>query len=320
VRLRRFGSTCLCGAAQVGSPLPLEIDVSDASSSSSSSSLHGPTQLLNQSVWLLFANVHSDPSLLREYAALHAFSRAGSGLALSAPYMARVRNQHGDLLGVFTMVAKWTAAAASRQLALQSLSGHNSSSVVAKVLRSPSPSSAAREFRLAANDLVCLLNETTAYKDVEAPASSDGLARVFKVGHDGHVEQLPAADLERVPCYQQPGSLYDPRVSLSLFTVQDFMVVDGVQPCPFTQHLQALFAALHSALRTTQPAAWRRQLESVFNVDSFLLFLATNTLLGNWDSYGYVRLCVCVCVCVGVCVWGCTLVDVCVCVCVCVCV
>lgn len=48
----------------------------------------------------------------------------------------------------------------------------------------------------------------------------------------------------------------------------------------------ALYDALHSELRTTDPAAWRSDLEAVFDVDTFLHWLAVNATLQNWDTYG----------------------------------
>lgn len=50
--------------------------------------------------------------------------------------------------------------------------------------------------------------------------------------------------------------------------------------------VSALYAALHADTRTTDPAAWRAQLEAVFNVDDFLTWLALRSVLGHWDSYG----------------------------------
>lgn len=50
--------------------------------------------------------------------------------------------------------------------------------------------------------------------------------------------------------------------------------------------IQALFDALHDETRTTDPEAWRTQLESVFDVDNFIHWLAVNTVIQNWDSYG----------------------------------
>ena len=50
--------------------------------------------------------------------------------------------------------------------------------------------------------------------------------------------------------------------------------------------LQALLEALHSTLRLTDAQAWRTQLESVFDVDNFLQWLAVNSVMQNWDTYG----------------------------------
>lgn len=50
--------------------------------------------------------------------------------------------------------------------------------------------------------------------------------------------------------------------------------------------IQNLFAALHSDNRTTDAATWRAGLESVFDTDEFLKYLAVNTVIQNWDTYG----------------------------------
>lgn len=50
--------------------------------------------------------------------------------------------------------------------------------------------------------------------------------------------------------------------------------------------VSALYAALHADTRTTDPATWRAQLETVFNVDDFLTWLALRSVLQHWDSYG----------------------------------
>ncbi len=47
-----------------------------------------------------------------------------------------------------------------------------------------------------------------------------------------------------------------------------------------------LFEVLHSDLRTSNPPLWREDLESVFDVDGFLLWLAVNVIVENWDTYG----------------------------------
>lgn len=48
--------------------------------------------------------------------------------------------------------------------------------------------------------------------------------------------------------------------------------------------IQALFSALHAP--RDDKKSWRSGLEKVFDVDGFLNFLALNTLMQNWDSYG----------------------------------
>ncbi|MDY0020270.1 MAG: CotH kinase family protein [Anaerolineae bacterium] len=50
--------------------------------------------------------------------------------------------------------------------------------------------------------------------------------------------------------------------------------------------VEALFEALHAEVRTTDPEAWRSGLEAVFDVDGFLNWLAVNTVVQNWDTYG----------------------------------
>jgi spore coat protein CotH len=48
----------------------------------------------------------------------------------------------------------------------------------------------------------------------------------------------------------------------------------------------ALYEILHSDRRLTDPADWRQALEMVFDVETFLNWLAVNTLIQNWDTYG----------------------------------
>lgn len=50
--------------------------------------------------------------------------------------------------------------------------------------------------------------------------------------------------------------------------------------------ISSLYSVLHSDTRISDPALWRSDLESVLDVDEFLTWLATNTLIKNWDTYG----------------------------------
>lgn len=55
---------------------------------------------------------------------------------------------------------------------------------------------------------------------------------------------------------------------------------------PDWSDIETLYTVLHSEQRTTDPAAWRAELESVFDVDTFLEWLAVSALVGHWDTYG----------------------------------
>lgn len=50
--------------------------------------------------------------------------------------------------------------------------------------------------------------------------------------------------------------------------------------------IQSLFAALHDDTRLTDPETWRTRLESIFDTETFLNYLAVNTVIQNWDTYG----------------------------------
>ena len=50
--------------------------------------------------------------------------------------------------------------------------------------------------------------------------------------------------------------------------------------------IEALYTVLHDATRERDPAAWRAALESIFNVDAFLEWLALSAVIGHWDTYG----------------------------------
>ena len=50
--------------------------------------------------------------------------------------------------------------------------------------------------------------------------------------------------------------------------------------------IEALYTALHADTRTTDPEQWRADLEVVFDVDTFLNWLAVSAVAQNWDTYG----------------------------------
>ncbi|WP_323787989.1 CotH kinase family protein [Psychroserpens sp.] len=50
--------------------------------------------------------------------------------------------------------------------------------------------------------------------------------------------------------------------------------------------VSSLLSILHDDSRTTDAVTWRTNLESVFDTDIFLKYLAANTVIQNWDTYG----------------------------------
>lgn len=50
--------------------------------------------------------------------------------------------------------------------------------------------------------------------------------------------------------------------------------------------IEELYNVLHSDARTSDPAAWRAELEAVFDVDTFLKWLALSAAIQHWDTYG----------------------------------
>ncbi|WP_430931881.1 CotH kinase family protein [Saccharicrinis sp. 156] len=50
--------------------------------------------------------------------------------------------------------------------------------------------------------------------------------------------------------------------------------------------VRALYDVINSATRTSDVETWKTNLESVLDVDNFLKWLAANTVIQNWDTYG----------------------------------
>ncbi len=50
--------------------------------------------------------------------------------------------------------------------------------------------------------------------------------------------------------------------------------------------IQTLLNALHDPIRESHPVGWRNQLEGILDTDTFIKWLACNTTVQNWDTYG----------------------------------
>jgi spore coat protein H len=86
------------------------------------------------------------------------------------------------------------------------------------------------------------------------------------------------------------GNLYEPDGDAASFTAGSFNKADfgkeNNEDAADWSDIEGLFAALHDATRTSNPAAWRSKLDAVLDTDTFLKYLAVNTVIQNWDTYG----------------------------------
>jgi spore coat protein H len=79
------------------------------------------------------------------------------------------------------------------------------------------------------------------------------------------------------------GNLYKPTSTWASFNEDDFDKQTNKNAADWSD-VQAAIAALHAD--RSDAAAWRAGLEAVFNVEGFLRWLAVNTVIVNWDTYG----------------------------------
>jgi len=89
---------------------------------------------------------------------------------------------------------------------------------------------------------------------------------------------------------QDDGNLYQPDGTGASFIngtfSQSVFVKETNEEEADWSDITSLFAALHSGSRTSDPATWRAGLDAVFDTDVFLKYLAVNTVIQNWDTYG----------------------------------
>jgi len=86
------------------------------------------------------------------------------------------------------------------------------------------------------------------------------------------------------------GNLYKPEDGSANFVENSFSSDDFEKKTNEDEEdwsdIQSLFTALHSDTRTADSETWRTNLEAIFDVDSFLKYLAVNGVIQNWDTYG----------------------------------
>ncbi|MFY0627715.1 MAG: CotH kinase family protein [Reichenbachiella sp.] len=86
------------------------------------------------------------------------------------------------------------------------------------------------------------------------------------------------------------GNLYKPdgdaaSFALGTFDEDEFVKKNNEDEADYSD-VESLYAILHDESRTTDPLTWRTNLETVFDTEVFLKYLAVNTVIQNWDTYG----------------------------------
>lgn len=84
---------------------------------------------------------------------------------------------------------------------------------------------------------------------------------------------------------EKSGNLYKPESTFQNFSQAQFEKKTN-EETPDWSDVQATITALNASTRTSNPALWRENLEKVFNADQFVKWLAVNTTLVSWDTYG----------------------------------
>lgn len=84
---------------------------------------------------------------------------------------------------------------------------------------------------------------------------------------------------------EDKGNIYKPESYFSSFVQSDFEKKNNETLADYTD-VKALITSLNSGLRTTNPEQWRSELEATLNVNHFLKWLAVNSTMTNWDTYG----------------------------------
>jgi len=86
------------------------------------------------------------------------------------------------------------------------------------------------------------------------------------------------------------GNLYKPDGDAASFAMgsydeDEYVKKNNEDEADFSD-VESLLNILHDDSRTTDAATWRANLESIFDTDVFLKYLAANTIIQNWDTYG----------------------------------
>jgi spore coat protein H len=128
--------------------------------------------------------------------------------------------------------------------------------------------------------------ETSFYEVVldygEGPVTL-GLYSMIEVVDDTVVERYFGSDDGNI--YEADGPAASFAASSSGQIEQSFQKENNEGEADWSD-IEALFYVLNDDQRISDPAAWRADLESIFDVDGFLEWLAISAVIEHWDAYG----------------------------------
>ncbi len=86
------------------------------------------------------------------------------------------------------------------------------------------------------------------------------------------------------------GNIYKPEeragsFAEGTFNPNEFHIKSSAKKADY-KDVEALYTILNSSERTSNEASWKNKLEAIFDVDVFLKWMAVNTTIQNWDTYG----------------------------------
>jgi spore coat protein CotH len=90
--------------------------------------------------------------------------------------------------------------------------------------------------------------------------------------------------------FEEGGNLYKPEGPAATFAygtymLSQFYLQNNTGTADYSD-VRALYETINSATRLSNPSVWKSELENVFDVPHFLKWLASNTVMVNWDTYG----------------------------------
>ena len=108
-----------------------------------------------------------------------------------------------------------------------------------------------------------------------------GLYTMVEVVFDTMLEKMFGSSSGN--CYKPDGE--GARFASSGFDLGDFEKKTNEEKADWSD-IQEFYDILHSSTRTSNTTQWMADLESIFDVDGFLKYLAVNNTIQNWDTYG----------------------------------